>query len=881
MVVKLEINKSFLMAVLLMAVLTLGAVSANDNLTADVSSVNSIDDNSIDTIGVDANSVDSEDLSLNTNNQVSVNDTAEILSDNGLDNVDVEKNTADDSLGDGGHFIDVSEAYTLLNNFRTQEGVWQWNEDNNSTTVFNTNDSNKLKPLEKDTRLEETARTRAIELVQSFSHTRPNGNDTWSAFPAGFSSKGENIAMKQTSCSEVTEAWKETDYLYEGQGHRRNMLNGKFNCVGIAGYELNGTIYWVQDFGYTENIVTKYDSVMTVEVPQNITYGSDVNVTVTLAEGATGNVTVSVDGTALEPVEVVNSSAAVPLTNLAKGTHTVNVTYSGDNEYLSDSKEVNITVTASKTDANMTVEVPENIKYGSDVNVTVTLDVNATGNVTVSVDGTALEPVEVVNGSAIVPLTNLTEGTHTINVVYSGDDEFASASKDVNVTVSKTDANMTADIPEKVQYGKDANITVTLAENATGNVTLNVDGKDVKTVSVVNGTATLPLTNLTEGNHNVSVTYSGDDEYASATKEGNVTVSKLDPEMNVNVPEKIFIGENTNVTVTMAENATGNITVTVDGKNATVVEVVNGTAVVPLNNLTLGTHTIEVAYSGDDNYKSEIQNATVKVREELIKTVLSGDGLVMYVGDNSTFNVTLTDGNGNPIAGKGIKLRIVGKEYTAITDENGVAKWPIGLKPGLYSASVIFKGDDTYEASDALNTSVEVKTKVRIDQNKNLVKDYHDDAKPFTVRTLDKYGKPAANQYVKMTVSGKTYTVKSNGNGIATLPINLYPGTYKITSEYAGYKVSNTITVKEVIHASNRQWKAHGSYSYYTAILKHSDGKVIKGKTVYFSVAGKTYKAVTNAKGEATISLKNLGVGKYTILVKYIQHFVKKSIIVK
>ena len=203
------------------------------------------------------------------------------------------------------------------------------------------------------------------------------------------------------------------------------------------------------------------------------------------------------------------------------------------------------------------------------------------------------------------------------------------------------------------------------------------------------------------------------------------------------------------------------------------------------------------------------------------------------------------------------------------------------MKAESYPVTVAFNGDNEYEASTVSNISVEVYTNITIDQNKDLIKDYHDDAKPFTARTLDKYGKPAANQIVKMTVSGKTYTLKSNAQGIATLPINLYQGTYKITSEYAGYKVSNTITVKNVIYANNRQWKAGSSYSYFTATLKHSNGKAIVGQTVSFTVAGKTYKAVTNSKGEATVALKSLRVGKYTMHVKYFQYSIKKSITVK
>ena len=50
-----------------------------------------------------------------------------------------------------------------------------------------------------------------------------------------------------------------------------------------------------------------------------------------------------------------------------------------------------------------------------------------------------------------------------------------------------------------------------------------------------------------------------------------------------------------------------------------------------------------------------------------------------------------------------------------------------------------------------------------------------------------------------MNINDK-YTVKiidndSNGNGIASLPINLKAGTYTVTAEYNGKTISNTVTV--------------------------------------------------------------------------------------
>ncbi len=146
-------------------------------------------------------------------------------------------------------YSDVSAAYTALNDFRTTRGVWYWNSNNVSRTVFNTNSNNKLGKLKRSTKLEKVAQTRAKEISVRFSHTRPNGKDCFTAYPS-MKAKGENIAAGQNSVNAVMKSWKEENQKYEGQGHRRNMLSKKFNAVGIACYKAaNGKKYWVQCFG--------------------------------------------------------------------------------------------------------------------------------------------------------------------------------------------------------------------------------------------------------------------------------------------------------------------------------------------------------------------------------------------------------------------------------------------------------------------------------------------------------------------------------------------------------------------------------------------------------------------------------------------------------
>lgn len=152
-------------------------------------------------------------------------------------------------------YKDVSEAYTLLNSFRLNKtNQWHWNKANTAKVK-----TNGLKALKKDSSLEKTAKIRAKEAWTMYyekgkiTHTRPNGLDCYTAYPASFRYKGENLAWGHTTCSFVisdpTWGWAETNADYSGQAHRRNMLNNKFTRVGIACYVKNGKTSWAMCLG--------------------------------------------------------------------------------------------------------------------------------------------------------------------------------------------------------------------------------------------------------------------------------------------------------------------------------------------------------------------------------------------------------------------------------------------------------------------------------------------------------------------------------------------------------------------------------------------------------------------------------------------------------
>lgn len=101
-----------------------------------------------------------------------------------------------------------------------------------------------LLPLLWADELTDTAHLRAREIAQVFSHTRPNGQDCFSAFPkiAGMTTYGENIAAGYPTPAAVVNGWMNSP------GHRANILNSDFLEIAVGCYRKGTTYYWVQNF---------------------------------------------------------------------------------------------------------------------------------------------------------------------------------------------------------------------------------------------------------------------------------------------------------------------------------------------------------------------------------------------------------------------------------------------------------------------------------------------------------------------------------------------------------------------------------------------------------------------------------------------------------
>ena len=121
-----------------------------------------------------------------------------------------------------------------------------------------------LKTVKLNDDLNRVAELRAAEIVEKWSHTRPNGEEWKTAFSeAGVSAsyRGENLAKGQYSADKVVDDWMDSE------GHRDNILNKKFTKMGVASVVIDGVTYWVQVFANDVKTTKKTTSKNTAGAP--------------------------------------------------------------------------------------------------------------------------------------------------------------------------------------------------------------------------------------------------------------------------------------------------------------------------------------------------------------------------------------------------------------------------------------------------------------------------------------------------------------------------------------------------------------------------------------------------------------------------------------
>jgi hypothetical protein len=330
---------------------------------------------------------------------------------------------------------------------------------------------------------------------------------------------------------------------------------------------------------------------------------------------ATAGPYVHTDGAALTGS---GGTATLTLSNLQAGSHPITAQYPGDpNVGASTSNTSILVITADSSTSVAVVSGTNPSTYKGSVTFTASVTpvsgITPTGTITFYDGATALGSSALSSGSAALTVSTLTAGGHSITAQYGGDSNYNGGTSPVlTQTVNKAASTITVSSNGSPSvFGGNVTFTATVPSDATGTVTFKDGSTTLGTGTISGGTATLTTNALLGGSNTIVASWPGDSNYNAPT---NATMTQVVNQAAVTiavsgVPNPSTYGQSVTMTIVLTPIngviPTGTVSVA-DG--ATVLNpavAIDGTGHATFSSAALvaGSHTINVTYSGDSNYK--------------------------------------------------------------------------------------------------------------------------------------------------------------------------------------------------------------------------------------------------------------------------------------
>jgi hypothetical protein len=649
--------------------------------------------------------------------------------------------------------------------------------------------------------------------------------------------------------------------------------------------------------------VFKANTTAVVASAQNpSSYNQPISLTATVQPAfggaATGTVTFFDGSVTLGTGTLTNNIAVLSISSLAVGTHSISVSYPGDNN-VNGSVSSTLTQTVNPSPTTITLTSNTNPStYGQSIALAATVKAaygTASPSTVSFYDGTTLlGTVNTATAPPQISMFTLTAGAHSITAQYAGNSNYASSTSAVltqTVNQASTTTTVTSNLSpsafgQSVTLGATVNSTYNFASNG-GTVTFYDNGVSIGSVVIEGNGVSLPISTLATGSHSITASYGGDSNLGASTSTvfaQTVNQAPVSPTITLSSYNTTYgqsITMTSNVRPTYGGTPTGTVTFWLNSTTSLGTgTVVSGTAQAITTAVPAGSRSIYATYNGDTNFATASSLPTqLTVAQATSTTTAYADVNPASYGQTVNLSASVQSTGGTP-TGSATFLDGSATLGTA-TLANGTAKLAVAtFAPGSHSITIQYSGDSNFSAStsSAFTETVNPAT---------------------TTTTLSPSLNPAtAGQSVTLTatvqsssgaaVSGTvTFLDGSTTLGTATLSSgsaqfttsSLAPGTHSLTAAYtanADFAASTSSLLSETVNqiattttlSSSLNPASAGQSVTFTATIQGGPGNSATG-TVTFMDGSTTLGTATVSSNSAQFTTTTLAAGSHSITAVY------------
>lgn len=383
------------------------------------------------------------------------------------------------------------------------------------------------------------------------------------------------------------------------------------------------------------------------------------------------------------------------------------------------------------------------------------------------------------------------------------------------------------------------------------------------------GNVSFSLNNLSAGNHNLYVEFSGNRIYNDTLEPVSVYIIKAATRIEADnvvafpdegkvivrlIDQKDNLLNDSQVYITLAYL-----------KDKLLTPIGNGEYEYDIIGLASGNFTARITFNEDDIYFGTFADINVEIKHRLDSNIYA-DNLTVYYKEYGTLIAYLKDSNGDPIGNEEVKLTVNGKYDLLLTGSDGRVDFDLArfnLPSGSYDAVLSFGFTNRYTASCThVNITVDRLPTVIIAPDVNCT--YGDNTN--LVATLkDKNGNPLQRQAVTAKINSRTIEQGTDENGHARWVINLFPGIHTVEISFMGTNGydSSSCTVHIFVNETDETPEGHYSGNHSGETQNNGSGQNQSSQTPANSSSSQSGQSQNTAQTTQTTSS---GDGVYVVV---------------